>query len=67
MERDTGVIRVAKSLDREEQYRYVLSVQAEDQALNTAHRLSSTAMVSIENVGVAIHFILSHSQAVRTC
>ena len=43
---ESGVVTVAKSLDRETRSRYDVLVQAVDQAVEPAHRLSSSAVVS---------------------
>jgi len=46
IDEELGVIRVAKSLDRETQSRYELTVQAVDQADDPHDRLSSSVVVS---------------------
>ena len=46
IDEERGVITVAKSLDRETQERYDLTVQAVDQAVDPAYRLTSSVAVS---------------------
>ena len=46
IDEESGVVTVAKSLDREAQSRYDLTIQAVDQAVDAACRLSSSVVVS---------------------
>jgi len=45
---ETGIVTVAKSLDRETRSRYDVTIQAVDQASEPAYRLSSTVVVSTQ-------------------
>jgi len=46
IDKESGVVTVAKSLDRETRPRYDLTVQAVDQAVDPEYRLSSSVVVS---------------------
>jgi len=46
VDEESGVVTVAKSLDRETQSRYDVTIQAIDQAVDLAYRLTSSVVVS---------------------
>lgn len=49
IDEELGVVRVAKSLDRETWSSYDVTIQAVDQAVDPAYRLTSSVVVSLRH------------------
>ena len=54
IDEELGVVTVAKSLDRETRSRYDVTIQAVDQAVDPAYRLTSSVVVSCRHHSLAI-------------